>query len=176
MGCEALGIYHSADSLSCLLNILRRAEPHMYLRDEAVLTIASILGTQRKFYPVLVKYVADNSLLFTLGMDEAESALESCRSVESTANKTDKKIYSDISSHIDSFHTAIKNYLENRNGEELSRWIINLPGYRSRSDTVSREVISKAVLDEELCSYNCLRLVIVHWASHELRMLAAKLK
>ena len=76
MGVEALGIYRSANSLSVLLDILRVADPPPYLRDEVTLAMSAILDTQNQFYSLLVRYLADNSLAVTLGMDEAESAFE----------------------------------------------------------------------------------------------------
>jgi len=180
MGAEALGMYHHADSLLCLLEILRKAEPHLYLRDEAVLAMAAILGTQRQFYPVLVKYVANNSLAVTLGMDEVEAALEYCKSI--AGGKKRKRASSDIDAHIDIFQTVVTEYMENKNGERFSRWILELPDEYSRTQAGGRNfgiikpVLSEAVIDDELCTYNCLCLLIVHWAAQQLRIWALKMK
>ena len=172
MGAEALGMYRNAESLLCLLEVLRNAEPHLYLRDEAVLSMAAILGTQRKFYSVLVKYVANNSLVVTLGMDEAEAAVENFKSAAKG-----NKLNFDIDAYTANFHVIINDYIENKNGVKLSPWILELPDEHSRGDApVIKSVLSQTVLDEELCSYNCLRLLITHWAAQQLCIMAYKLK
>jgi hypothetical protein len=172
MGSEALGMYRCVDSLLCLLDILRHAEPHLFLRDEAVLAMASILGTQRKFYPVLVKYVADNSLVVTLGMDEVEAASEYYKTAAGTKKKGDRKTDNEIEADVTVFHSAAKDFMENKKGAELSRWILELPENCCRGGSVTRTVLSEAALDDEYITYNCLSLLIIHWAAQQLRVLA----
>ncbi|MCL2272392.1 MAG: MFS transporter [Treponema sp.] len=175
MGAEALGMYHKADSLLCLLEVLQKAESHLYLRDEAVLSMAAILGTQRKFYPLLVKYVANNSLAVTLGMDEVEAALEYCKTTVK-GNKKNKFNFN-IDDYTNNFQIIINEYLEHKNGVKLSPWIFKLPDEHSRGDaTVIKSVLSQTVVNEELCSYNCLRLLITHWAAQQLRIIAVRAK
>ena len=176
MGAEALGFYRCADSLLVLLEILRKAESHLYLRDEAVLAMSAILGTQRQFYSVLVRYVADNSLVVTLAMDEAEAALEFRKSVTGGRSRGAGKSKVQITAHIGSFYHVVKEYMENKNGEGFSRWILELPNECSRGGSVIKTVFSETVLDDELLGYDCLRLLIVNWAAHELRVLANKAK
>jgi MFS family permease len=172
MGAEALGIFCKADSLLCLIDIIRNTEPQLYLRDEAVLAMAEILGTQRSFYPVLVRYVADNDLAVMLGMDEAEAAYEFCNGI--TKGKKRKNYYTAGYDHVGTFQTTVKEYMENKNGAGFSRWILELKDENCRGGNVTRTVLSEAVLDDELCTYDCLRLLIVHWAAQQLRVLAAK--
>jgi len=176
MGSEALGMYRQADSLFCLLEILKKAGPYLYLRDESVLAMATILGTQRQFYPVLVKYVADNSLTATLCADEVESALEYCKTT--IGKKKGKTItpHHEIDTHINSFHDVVKEYIENRNGERFSSWILSLPDEFFRSSGIIKSVLSEAVIDNELCTYNCLCLLIVHWAAQQMRIWAIKIR
>jgi len=169
MGAEALGLYRCSDSLLVILNIMRKADPYLYFRDEAVLAMAAILGTQRQFYPVLVRYTSDNSLAAALGMDEADAALEYCKSIMTGRKRSGNKHNSEITANIEKFHSIVKKYMENKDGAELSNWIINFP----KSNNVIKTVFAEAVLDEELCEYNCLRLLIVHWAAHELRLWVA---
>ncbi|MCL2720293.1 MAG: MFS transporter [Treponema sp.] len=190
MGAEALGFYRNADSLLCLLEILRRADPHLYLRDEAILAMAAILGTQRQFYSVHIKYVANNSLANTLCFDETEAALEYCKSI--IGNRKNKKINPELTSHIDNFHNAVTEYLEKQNGLPFSNWILELPEPKhkllrhkieglthdesSKNPGVIKTVLSQAILDEELSTYNCLRLLIIHWAAQQLRIWAIRVK
>jgi hypothetical protein len=56
------------------------------------------------------------------------------------------------------------------NGIPLSRWIMELP--LEDEHTVAQIIMAEAVLDEELSAHDRLRLLAVHWASHELRILA----
>jgi MFS family permease len=161
MGSEALGIYHNANSLSVLLDLLRTPDPPPYLQDEIVLSIAVILDIHRSFYRILDKYVADNNLLVILGMDEVESALEYVKSIK----KNDKN---GISFFSESLLTAVSEYIKNKKGAELSKWIQELPD--EFSETIIRQVLAETVVDDEL-RYDNLRLLIVHWAASQLRLL-----
>jgi hypothetical protein len=194
MGAEALGLFCNSESLLCLLEILRKADPHLFLRDEAVFAMAAIMGTQRLFYSIHIKYVANNSLAATLGLDEVEAALEYCKTVTGSGKKRIKGSIADLSAHIDNFHTAVSEYLENKNRENFSQWILGLPETHHKhikksvfasnafnnldecftSSSFIKAVLSEAVLDDELCTYNCLRLLIIHWAAQQLRIWASK--
>jgi MFS family permease len=176
MGSEAIGMFHNPESIVCLFAILHDAEPHLYLRDEAVLAMASILGTQRKFYSILIKYVADNSLAVTLGMDEVESTLEYCKTTIEKKKRKLKNIFSEIAASMGAFQTAAKEYMENKSGDQLARWIMQLSEENCRIGSVARMAIAEAVLDEEFCSFNCLRLLIVHWAAQQMRIMSVKAK
>ncbi len=188
MGAEALGFYGSVDSLATLLDIMRKSEPHLFLRDEATLAMAAILGTQKKFYPVLIKYVADNSLELPLAMDEVDVALEFCKTNLDKRKRNAKKLYKEITPFIETLYNAAKEYMENRNGEKLSRWILELPDpvgakpgdskttQEARDADIVKTVLSEAVVDETFSYYTCLRLLIIHWAAYKLKILAATVK
>jgi hypothetical protein len=173
MGVEALGLYHSLNSLSVLLDILLKADPPPYLRDEVVLVMSEILETQRRFYQVLVRYIADNSLIAALAADEAESAFEFYNSTLGK-NKSSKKTGLAIAAHAKSLHPAVSDYILNKNGAKLSRWILELPD--GLCDGIVQTILSEAALDDELCAHNRLRLLIVHWAAHELRIWTMRVK
>jgi MFS family permease len=174
MGAEALGLYHNTESISVLLDILRGKDPPKYLRDEVVLAIASILDTQKKFYKILVRYAADNSLVFTLAMDEAEAVHEFTSAALSGKKKTSKNAMAAICSHNESFQSAVSGYVKDNNGAELSRWILELPEEYCRVSVVVKSVLSEAVVDGDLSVYDCLRLLVVHWAAQALRLWAVK--
>jgi hypothetical protein len=176
MGSEALGLYCNSVSLSVLLDILRGVDPPPYLRDEVVMAMAAILDTQRQFYPVLVRYLANNSLFVDLCMDEVESTLESLNSILAVKKKTTKKSGLLISSHAENFHNAVSEYVKNKNGVELSRWILGLPDDICKDGSIIKSVLSEAVLDNDLGDYHRLRLLIVHWAAQKLRIWAVKTK
>jgi hypothetical protein len=134
--------------------------------------MADLLGTQRHFYRILDSYVADNSLAVTLAMDEAESALEYYNSVSSGKRKNPK---SADSSAAENFETAVSKFIKEKNGAALARWIIDLPDEYCHGGSVVKTALSEAVLDDELCVHNCLCLLIVHWAAHELRIWVSKM-
>jgi MFS family permease len=176
MGAEALGLYRCPNSISVLLDILRGSDLMPFLRDEVVLAIASILNIQRIFYRTLVRYTANNSLAVTLAMDEAEAAHEFVKSILSGKKKASKSSVSIITAHAENFHNAVSRYARENNGEDLSRWILEFPCEHYTHAGIVKPVFSDAVLDNELCVHNCLRLLIVNWCAHELREEVKKIK
>jgi MFS family permease len=175
MGVEAFGIYGSPNSLSVLLDILKTADPPPYLRDEVSLAMAAILDIQNKFYPLLVRYLEDQSLLVPLAMDEAESAYEFYISIHGhgKGRKKDPE-FAFAAKQAKALQGAVSAFIREKNGAPLSRWILELPG--AMIHAVVQVVLSEALLDDELCTFNRLRLLIVHWAAHELRIWTKKIK
>ena len=179
MGAEALGIYHKAESITVLLDILRQEDPPPYLMDEIVLVISTIIDTQKTFYRILVRYMADNALAVTLANDEVEATLEF---VNNTLNKKKIKInIKMITPFIEDFHEAVIKYIKENNGSYLSRWILDLPeeslrNYAVREMSIIKSVLSETVVDEDLNIYDCLKLLIVNWAAQQLRIWSAMIK
>jgi len=173
MGVEAFGIYGSPNSLSVLLDILRKPNPPPYLRDEVVLAMANILDIQNQFYPLLVHFLADETQAPTLALDEAESACEHYVSVHGRKQRKDPRLNA-LSRQAKTLQNAVSEYIKNSNGVELSRWILQLPD--DLVHTITQMVLSEAVLDDELLNHRRLRLLIVHWTAHELRLWTNKLK
>jgi len=174
MGAQALGLYHNVESISVLLDILRGKDPPQYLRDEVILAIASILNTQRKFYKILVRYTADNSLVLPLAMDEVESASEHINTLLTGKRRASKDIVQAVVSHKENLQKAVSGYVKDNNGAQLSRWILELPDDQ-RGWGLVKPVLSEAVVDGDLSVYDSLRLLIVHWAVQELCLWAAKI-
>ena len=174
MGVEAFGIYASPKSLSALLDILMAADPPPYLRDEIVLAMSTILHTQKHFYPILVSFLQDDSRLHTLAMDEAEAAAEFFRSAFPGKKDRRKPEIARLCEHAESIQAAASAYVIDKNGAALCRWILELPD--ELCDVVVRVVLSEAVLDEDLRSYDRLRLLITHWAARTLRKWTKTLK
>jgi HEAT repeat protein len=175
MGVEAFGIYGSRNSLSVLLDILKSSNPPPYLRDEVILAMASILDTQNLFYPMLVRFLENQSLASALAMDEAESAFEYYHS--NLGNRwffLKKKNLALISNHAKNIQPAVSAYIREKNGAALSRWILELPD--EQCSTVVKVVLSEAALDDDLSSLTRLQLLIIHWAAHVLRKWVLKLK
>jgi len=174
MGVEAIGIYGSPDSLAVLLDILRVSDPPPYLRDAVVLSMASILDIQNKFYPLLVRLLHDTSQAPTLALDEAEAAYEHYMSTHGRRRAKTGSDIAALSRQAKTFQSAVSEFIMNSNGGPFSRWILELP--EERVHTVSQIVLAEAVLDDELMIYQRLRLLITHWAAHEFRLWTNKLK
>jgi MFS family permease len=188
MGSEALGIYRNEESVPVLLDILKDKNPPPYVRDEVILAIAAILepqqkrstrsdesDTKKKFYRILARYSADNSLAVTLAMDEAESAFEFVNKTLSK-KKVLKEKESIVAYYANNFQTVVGKYMKENNGEEFSSWILELPAEYSRYTNYMKTILSEAILDEKLITYDCLRLLIIHNAAQELRIWAAMIK
>jgi MFS family permease len=175
MGVEAFGIYGSPNSISVLMDILKISDPPPYLRDEVTLAMAAILDVQNQFYPILVRFLDDQSLASALAMDEAEAAYEffSSNHGRQSGKKKDPE-FAFFAKQAKAFHGAVAAFIRDKNGAPLSRWILELPG--GLAHTVVQIILSEAVLDDELCALDRLRLLIVHWAAHELRIWTKKFK
>ncbi|MDR2608722.1 MAG: MFS transporter [Treponema sp.] len=175
MGVEAFGIYRSPNSLSVLLDILKAADPPPYLRDEVSLAMAAILDTQNQFYKLLVRFREDESQTATLAMDEAESAFEYYNTNLGRSSRGKKKAELAALSHAaKGIQAAASTFVRDGNGRLFYRWILDLPDQLAA--TVTRVVLSEAVLDDELSSHNRLKLFIVHWATRQLRVWTNLLK
>jgi len=168
MGVEAFGIYGSPDSLSVLLGLLREKNPPPYLRDAVAMAMASILDIQNKFYPLLVRSNGDESLSSTLAFDEAESAYEYYLSVHDRKRSRKNKNLAFLAQQAKAFQGAVNDYIKQSSGKELSKWILELPDEQVNSTV--QTVLSEVILDSEFDNNEHLRLLIVHWASHELRL------
>jgi HEAT repeat protein len=171
MGVEAFGIYRSPKSLSTLLDILRGANPPPYLRDQVVLSMASILDTQNQFYHLLVRFLEDESLMTTLALDEAEAAAEF---YNSAFGGRKKRALVEVSKQAKGLQGAVSAYVRDHNGALLSRWILKLP--EEIADMFVNIILSEAVLDDELVSFRRLQLLITHWSAQQLRIWTRRLK
>jgi MFS family permease len=175
MGVDAFGIYRSPNSIPVLMDILREENPPPYLRDEVVLAMASILGTAKQFYPLLVRYLEDESLTVTLAIDEAESAAEYyAAAVGGWKSAERKNRYKESTAQAKTLQGAVEAYARDKNGALLSRWITALPD--DLGPGMIQIVLSEVVLDDELAAFNRLRLLICHWAARNLRIWANRFK
>jgi hypothetical protein len=136
--------------------------------------MASILDTQSQFYPLLIRFLADESLAPTLAVDEAEAAYEYYMSVHGHKRVKKDSNLVEISRQAKSLLPAVTAFVKESRGAPLSRWILELPD--DLVQTMVQVVLSEAVLDDELISHRRLRLLIVHWAAHELRFWTNKIR
>jgi predicted MFS family arabinose efflux permease len=174
-GVEAIGIYSSPDSLPTLLDILRGLDPPPYLRDEVVLVMATILDIEAKFYPLLIRFLENESLLVTLAMDEAEAANEYYISVHGRKRHGKKESgLASLGRQAKAFQGAVSEYVRNSDGRQIYRCIMELPDDLVHG--VVQMVLAESVLDDELMVHDRLKLLIVQWIAHELRIWTNKLK
>jgi Na+/melibiose symporter-like transporter len=180
MGVESLGIYGIPESLYALVDILRGADPPPYLRDEVVLAMAAILDTQIRFYPVLVRFLAEPSLAPALAMDEAEAAFEYFNSNLGGRRSGRKKHELPLlEKQAAGIQPAVLALMQNRDGSPLSRWIMGLPDFPFSADPafgVAQSVFSEFLLDNEIWSYQRIQLLIAHWAACQVRIWTKRLK
>jgi hypothetical protein len=174
MGVEALGIYGSRNSLSVLLDMFRKSDPPPYLRDEIVLAMAAILGTQKGFYPLLDRFLKDETRVPALAMDETVSAVEYAGAMLRPVAKDKKAEPPAIRRLTAAFQGAVSEYIAGKDGALLYRWILELPD--SAADTMTKVILSESVVDGELSAYSRLRLLVVHWAALELKQWAGTLQ
>ena len=174
MGVQSFAIYRLPESLMLLLDILRVADPPQYLRDEVVLAMSHILEIHNKYYPILVRFLADQSMFNTLAVDEAESAYEYYLSVHGRKQNKKDTAMTILAEHAKNVQYAISEYTKNSKGSELSRWILELPD--DMVNTLIQTALSEAVLDDEFGGMKRLQLLIVCWTTQKLRYWTDKLK
>jgi MFS family permease len=175
MGVQAFGIYGSPNSISVLMDILKISDPPPYLRDEVTLAMAAILDVESTFYPMLVRFLADQSLAPALAMDEAEAALEFYHSAigRGGGRKKDPD-FAFFAKQAKAFSPAVSALARENRGAPLSRWILEIPD--GLAPDVAQTVLSEALLDDELAAFMRLRLLTVHWAAQEFRLWTKKFK
>jgi len=173
MGAEALGIYGSPDSLPVLLGLQRRANPPPYLRDGIVLALASILRMQNRFYPLLLRLLADLSQAPVLAEDEVESAYEHYMTVHGRKRSNEPKL-SVVSKQAKTLQSAVAEYMHNDKGDDLARWILELPD--DLVNSTAQTILSETVLDKDFLDCPRLKLLIVHWTAQQLKAWTNKLK
>jgi HEAT repeat protein len=180
MGAEALGIYGSPESLYTLLEMLRGTNPPPYLRDEVSFAISAILDTETQFYRILVRFIADPSLVSTLAMDEAEAAYEFF--VSNLGGRKDSGKRHDLpllAKQARNIQAAVSSLVYDNDGLPLSRWIMELPSYpflEFPAFEVAQSIFPEVLLDDELISYKRLNLLISHWATYQIRIWTKRLK
>jgi MFS family permease len=175
MGVEAFGIYGSPNSISVLMDILKISDPPPYLRDEVTLSMAAILDVQNHFYPMLIRFLEDQALAPALAMDEAESAYEFYAAAFGSGRGRKKDPdFAFLAKQAKTLPGAVAALVRENKGALLSRWILEIPD--GLAHDIVQIVLSEAVLDDELAAFTRLKLLIVHWAGHELRLWTKKLK
>jgi hypothetical protein len=173
-GVEAIGIFGSSDSLPILLDMLRVSDPPPYLRDEVVMAMASILNIHNKFYSLLIRFLANESLAVTLAMDEAESAYEYY--VSAHGRKRGKKDAGlvNLQNHAKAFQSAVSEYIPGSKGNQIYSWIMGLPD--DLVNSAAQMILAEVAIDGVFLDLPRLKLLIIQWAAHQFRLWTDKLK
>ena len=170
-----------------MLDILQGANPPPYLRDEVVLAMAAILNTQRRFYHILVRFLAEHDLAPALAMDEAESAYEFFKTNLGGRKGTERKgvmrnkkdELALLSQKAESIQSAVSSFVHDHKAPALARWILELPDHpfsRDPSFAIAQTIFPEVLLDDTMQSYQRLNLLIIHWAAIQLRNWTNRLK
>jgi MFS family permease len=185
MGSEALGIFALPESLHALISIMTSVDPPPYLRNEVVLAMSAILGTQQQFCNILVRFAAEPSLAPSLAIDEAEAAAEFYKSNigwrrsggRDTFRKKNELPF--LAKQAGSIQPAVFSLEHNKDGAPLSQWIHDLPDDVFSNDPAfgaAQIIFPEILMDKEMSSQKCLNLLIVHWAAYKLRAWVKRLK
>jgi hypothetical protein len=173
-GVEAIGIFGSSDSLPMLLDILRVAHPPPYLRDEVVMSMASILNIENIYYSLSIRFLANESLAVTLAMDEAESVYEHYLSVHGRKHGNKESGLTSLRNQAKAFQGAVSEYMQGSKGEQLYRWIMALPD--DLVNGAAQVILAESAVDADFSDLRRLKLLIVQWAANELRLWTNKMK
>jgi hypothetical protein len=153
-----------------LTDLLRVPDPPPYLKDTVILSMAAILAVHDQFYPLLVRFLGDESLLTTLCMDEAESAFEYHAAPRSRKRRRDRSTRLLLEKQAAALTPAVSAFAGEREGSLLSRWILEWPDENDDDrDTVARMVMAEAILEDSLTVHGRFRLLAVYWAARTLR-------
>jgi MFS family permease len=174
MGAAAFGIYALPDSLSILVDLLRGVDPPPYLRDEVVMAMATILDIENQFYSLLLRFLDNESLGPMLALDEIESVLGFYRSTNNSWFQKRRLELEQCGAAAKALQSAAAAWIQTGDGAPLSRWILELPG--TLTEPVVQCIMAELVVDTELASFERLRLLIVHWSAHILRVWITRLK
>ena len=142
--------------------------------------MSAILGTQNQFYRILARFVAEPSLAPALALDEAESAAAYYKSNigwrKGGKRKTELPL---LERQAGSIHEAASALEHNGDGKPLSLWIQALPDFAFSDEPAfktAQALFPEILVDDNMASQKCLRLLIVHWAAYQIRVWTQRLK
>ncbi|MDR1230437.1 MAG: MFS transporter, partial [Spirochaetaceae bacterium] len=172
MGFEALSIAGEQTAIPILIDSMIERETAAHIKDEAALSLASILKVGNLYYKLLVSLGENPSSCAALAKDTAESAYEYYRSVVPHGSTRKKKSSAPRDIQASLLQEAVSAYIEKDDGGPLSRWILSLPPYIA-GETLQL-MLTGTVMDKTLAQQDRFRLLAVLWASRQLRIWAQK--
>jgi hypothetical protein len=142
--------------------------------------MAAILDTQNQFYRILVRILAEPSLAPALAMDEAEAAYEFFNdNLGGRKNSRKKNELPILAQQAKSIQAAVSAMVHDKDPSHLSQWVMGLPATFFSSDPafgVAQAIFPEILLDNEMASYEPLHLLIIHWATYQIRIWTKRLK
>jgi hypothetical protein len=166
MGFEALAIAGEQTAIPILIDSMIERETATHVKDEAALSLASILKIDNLYYKLLVSFEEDPSTFAALAKDAAESAYENYRSVSSHGGSQKKKTGTSRDTQAALLQEAVSAYIEKNEADMLAHWILMLPP--EIAGDALQLMLSGAVMDKTLVQQDSFRLLIVLWASRQL--------
>jgi MFS family permease len=172
MGFGALSIVGEKTAIPILIDNMLEQETAANVKDEAALSLASILKIDDQYYKLLMKCHEDPSSYAALAKDTAESAYEHYRSMgilHGGAHMEESRDPRDVQAGL--LQGAVGAFIDKNDGGPLAQWISSLPS--QIADEPLKLILSGAATDKTLAQQNGFRLLIVLWASRTLRAWAA---
>ena len=169
MGFEALAILRETAAIPLLIECMLEKETAAHVKDEAALSLASVLDIGTFYYKLLVRYEEDPSTLAALAHDEAESASEFYHAQRGSVRRKEHKPVRDQLA--DTLEDAVSAYVDRSEGAPLARWVLSVPPEIAEESTAF--LLSSAIMDETLLTQDSFRLLAVLWAARRLRVPAA---
>jgi hypothetical protein len=170
MGFGALAITQEQSAVPILIDSMIEKETATHVKDEATLSLASVLGIGNDYYKLLVRYMEDPPSCAMLAKGEAESAYEHYRSLHGGGRKKEQHSPRDIQAGL--LQGAVAAYIEKNDGSKLARWILTLPP--ETADESLQLMLSGAIMDKTLVFQDSFKLLAVQWAAARLRAWAAQ--
>jgi MFS family permease len=170
MGFGALAIAREQSAIPILIDSMIEKETAAHVKDEAALSLASVLGIANEYYKLLVRYLEDPHSCAMLAKDEAERAYEHYRSLHGGGRKKERHSPRDIQAGL--LQGAVAAYTERNDGSALARWILSLPP--EAADESLKLMLAGAVMDKTLVLQDSFALLATQWAARRLRAWAAQ--
>jgi hypothetical protein len=79
----------------------------------------------------------------------------------------------------ESIQAAVSAMVHDRDAEQLSHWIMGLPAVYCASEpsfSVAQSILPETLLDNEMDANERLNLLIIHWATYQIRVWTKRLK
>ncbi|MDR0638972.1 MAG: MFS transporter [Spirochaetaceae bacterium] len=169
MGFGALSIAGEQSAIPILVDSMLERETASHVKDEAALSLASILKIGDQYYKLLVSCQEDPASCAALAKDTAESAYEHYRSLYGGARKKESRNLRDIQAGL--LQGAVAAFVDKHDGGPFARWILSIPS--TVADESLKLMLTGAIMDKTLIQQNSFRLLAVLWAARLLRVWAA---
>jgi hypothetical protein len=173
MGFEAISITHSFDFMPVLVDCFLAEEMAEHVKDEAALSLASILGCASRYYKSLTKLLHDGSFPL-IARDAAEEAFEAYRARRDRTRHSDtddeQALKHDLLAR--DFSSIVDDYVNSGDTVHFAQWMLRVPS--RHCGMAVKLVLSSAVMEVRLSEQDRFRLLAVLWCCAQLRTLGSQ--